>query len=560
MDFEHLSKIEVRLAGDSPFANHQDILNRVLTFLHRGIELLSEHEPAARHCRDAFSHAKNDRRYRVLLDPVIRDAICEGLSWLKNREGDFPYNCRQILEAAPAFFDNACTVAPLEAAAEPSFRLCNGDSYSWVWTEERQDDVFGPRFRLLFEREIAHSVSSKLAILRSPDERLQASLVAGHRLLMRLLPTLARSALAHVQLVAIIDVADRRKWNSETRANLCQNVSTHAIPATIFVSPTPLRSPWHAAEALLHEAAHKKLSDLVLTRPVFRQGYSAETAKTIRAVWNSPLSWNTNDWSTDRALFAFHVYVHLGLFFRRVEITRNELRSEFGDLHGMDPSAAARASLDRARYLGDRLTQIAKEDLGADGLSLLRWLNEVLHELDPQPPRKDPSMDLWLDRYDRETTEVGKLIAAIDTCAADSGNDAVGDPYEEWSARRIAEHLVQSDLVAAYRIFSILGESEAPSFSFYDADRWSVAARSNATAEELADLFHALRRIISRTLRHIGNAEFQRVCHTRRTKTLRDVVEEMIEHPYRHVDALVRQLRRGRARGSSFADDSYTVE
>lgn len=41
---------------------------------------------------------------------------------------------------------------------------------------------------------------------------MQEVIAMGVRLLQNLLPELARSALAHVHVIAIVDVADRRLW------------------------------------------------------------------------------------------------------------------------------------------------------------------------------------------------------------------------------------------------------------------------------------------------------------------------------------------------------------
>lgn len=542
---QKLRQIENMLAMDQIYGNPNQILNRVLTFFHRGVERLSDRVESSRECLLAFERATDERRFRVFCDPVVRDVIAESLAWLKEgSERSFSAQCDEIMKAIPRYLEKYCTTTPLENAVKRHIRLGDAPHYAWVWSEDREEDIFSERFRALFQREIANSVSSKPVVLRSPDDRMEKSLVLGYRLLLKLLPTLGLSVLRHVQLVAVIDVADKRKWNRPTRADLCQNVSTHAIPGTIFLSPSPLRSPWHAAEALLHEAAHKKLSDLVLTRSIFRKGFRADTAQTIRSVWNSPLSWNPNDWSSDRALFAFHVYTHLGLFFQVVEEKKEELAEEFGDLCGMDPAAAARGALDRARYLGSRLVEVAQEDLGEDGKSLVFWLNQLLQAIDPNPPRPDPTIHLWLDRYDRETNELGKLIRVISTQNAEVGNDAPDAPYDEWSALRLARHLVQSDLVAAYRILSVLGEAQPPVLPYYDGDRWSVTAMLHTSPQELADLFQSLRRVLSRTLRTIPDEAFQRICQTRRTKTLRDLVEEMIEHPYRHVPDLLNSMKR----------------
>jgi hypothetical protein len=549
-EVESLSQLrdfECDLARHERFGDWRQITNRVLTYFHRGVEVLADYMSSAKSFLAAFESATNERRYRVLGDPVVRSAINEGLAWVRSPSSDFPAVTDAILNTASSFLHNGCEISPLEAAASRRIRVGEYPFHQWIWSGEREEDLFGNKFRSLFEREIAQSISSKPAVLRSPDDRMQEVIAMGVRLLQNLLPELARSALAHVHVIAIVDVADRRLWQKETRADLCQNVSTHAIPGTIFLSPSPLRSPWHAAEAIFHEALHKKLSDIVLTRPIFRPGYSAATSPTIRAVWNYPLPWNPNDWSIDRALFAFHVYVHLGLFFRIVEVRSEDLRGEYGSLCGMEPSKAARGAFDRARYLGAQLQRYSEDALGPDGRAFLSWLVTMLQRVDPDPPHDDPTMQLWLDRYDRETREIANLIRKIDNeldgNVTKIGNNSIGAPYDEWSVRRIINHLVHSEIVAAYRVLSILGEENPPSFSFYDGDRWAVLVDSEAPLSELAGLFQALRMFLSSILRNVPAEAFLRQCYTRRMKTLKDIVVDMIEHPQRHIGFLVKRLR-----------------
>jgi hypothetical protein len=177
---------------------------------------------------------------------------------------------------------------------------------------------------------------------------------------------------------------------------------------------------------------------------------------------------------------------------------------------------------------------------------LVDWLLAVLSELDPSPQEADPTMHLWLDRYDRETREIGDLIAQIDPQIKDEGSWEPDAPYEQWPVRRIVDHLVHSEIVAAYRVLSILGEAEPPKFSFYNGDRWSSVAPSTASFSELASTFKSIRTFVSRTLRAVPQIAFERTCETRRPKSLREIVEDMIEHAYRHVDTLVAKLRRER--------------
>ena len=388
-------------------------------------------------------------------------------------------------------------------------------------------------FQGLFDEEIACSVSSEPVVLREPSTDILGQMKQGEEILGRLVPELWASVSGHVRLVAVLDTSDRSQWNKATRGDVCQNVSTHAIPSTIFLSPSPLRTPWHTAEALLHEASHKKLSDIVLTRSVFRDGFDSEKANLIRALWNRDMSWNSANWSTDRALFAFHVYVHLALFFERAEGTGVECDG-FGARPLSFGGERAR-SLDRATYLGAKLRS-DNGDLGRDGKELVSWLSDVLamfeHEDEVTVTRR-----LLLDCYDRETREIEDQLNAL--AQAQLGKASLRD------LAQVLDHLVHSEVVAAYRSLTVLGEAEGPSFAHYDGDRWMSEAGSEATIRDKAAVLCSLRRFMSSTLRAAPGDRFLKTYRTRRTKTLLDHLEEMVNHYGRHVEQLELAVRGG---------------
>jgi hypothetical protein len=540
---DSLRQIENALAAEAPFADWHEIVNRTITFYERALDLLATRLPAAVDLLSALRSAPPERRYRVLGDPAVRTALNDALARHKRGILHSPDEAEDILrEVAPLLASNAA-LAPSELGAPEQMRIGVEPYHAAVWRNEREETQVSRRFQQLFEREISTSISSSPTVLRSPDDQLSKNLTEGAALLAELLPEAGRSAMAHVHLVALVDVADCRKWHAQIRADLCQNVSTHAIPGTIFLSPSPLKSPWHAAEALFHEAGHKKLSDLVFTRSIFAPGYSEKNSPTIPALWNRSLSWNSADWSIDRALFAFHVYVHLGLFFALVAERAAELEPRFGPLCGMNPHQSARGAYNKARYLGREIRRLADNTLGADGRTFVDWMMNVLDRLDPSPPVDDPSVHLMLDRYDRETREIGELLRRVPETQRIPSNDAEDAPYNEWSARRLADHLVHSEMVSSYRILSTLGEPEVPTFPFYHGDRWSIAAPSTATPAEQAAAFIGLRTFISRTLRATPEESYSRECHTRRTKPLRELLADTVEHAGRHIDDIVQRLR-----------------
>ncbi len=518
--------VETELVSHPVFGDSWDIRRRAEIYYSRGIEVVAKHEASAAKAQDAISGRSCDGS-DALAGPVIRRAINNRLADIKEGRRNVDDEDRAVFLAVA---ENQMSVAG-PATLISSSPICSADRDRMgldVWDPNGTPGAMDSYFEALFDREIADSVSSGRVVLREPSPEILEQLKQGEAILSQVVPELWSSVISHVRLVAVLDASDRSQWNKATRSDVCQNVSTHAIPSTIFLSPSPLRTPWHTAEALLHEAAHKKLSDLVLTRPVFKDGFDSQEARLIRAPWNRHLSWNSANWSTDRALFAFHVYVHLALFFEVAEAKDVE-RHGFGTPPLSFRGERAR-SLDRATYLGAKLRS-ESGDLGPDGRKLVAWLSDVLamfgHEDDIAVTRR-----LLLDCYDRETLEIEERLSAL----AQVWNP--GRHGGRWDVAQVVDHLVHSEVVAGYRALSVLGEAEAPSFAHYDGDRWMIEVKSGATISESAAVLCHLRRFMSSTLRTAPREAFTKAYRTRRMKTLLDHLEEMVNHYGRHSEQL----------------------
>ena len=515
--------VERELVAHPVFGDSSAIGRRTDLYYGRGLELVAKSDATAAKAVGAAaggSRAKSDD----LAGPVIRTAINNGLLNIKEGRPGVGDRDRAAFLATAEYQLGAPGSATLisSTAIRPAVEGCAGLD---VWDPGGERGAMDSYFQALFDQEIADSVSSSKVELRQPSPEILDQLKCGEALLAELMPDLWRSVSGHVRLIAILDTCDRSQWCKPTRADVCQNVSTHAIPSTVFLSPSPLRTAWHAAEALLHEAAHKKLSDLVLTRSIFREGFDSESADSIRALWNPHLSWNSANWSTDRALFAFHVYVHLALFFELAEGKDLEYCG-FGAPPPSFRGERAKA-LDRATYLGAKLMS-QRGDLGRDGRELVAWLSDVLamfgHDDGVAVGRR-----LLLDCYDRETEEVAQLLNAL----AEAEDDR-----KESEAARIVDHLVHSEVVAAYRALSVLGEVEEQAFAHYDGDRWMTEAKSEATITESMATLCSLRRFTSASLRAAPREALLKTYRTRRTKTLLDHLEEMVHHYGRHSEQL----------------------
>src|ERR1041385_6731304 len=180
-------------------------------------------------------------------------------------------------------------------------------------------------------------------------------LSSATRLLTQLLPKLTRSVLNHVHLLVVLQAADRKRWEDARCFLPFYSFSTSMIPGTVFLSKGILKNPWQAAESLLHEALHQKNNDLEQTHSMLRPDYTSEYSPRIPAPWNRSHSDESNYWPVCRAVAAFHVYVHLALFFKAVEHRAGELEKRYGPLGQLDPVFAGRRALDRAHYLGNKI-------------------------------------------------------------------------------------------------------------------------------------------------------------------------------------------------------------
>lgn len=532
---DSLDNAEATLAFAEPFGSWTAIYSRVVTFATKGLSILSQTMPSAMRLRNSIHESGQTASYLVAGDPVMRDTLNAALAQVKAGQDPSGESAELLDHIAGACAEGVFSPVVLGGYVDG---LIGEVPYGmFIWSPAAARTPIGRRFADLFERELAQNISSQRAVLRSPSEEMRETLRGAWRLLDANLPRLARSLISHVHVVGIIDVADESHWTRPLRLDLCQNVSTHAIPGTVFISPSPLRSVVTAAEALFHEATHKKLSDIVLTRSVFPEGFRADKSPTIQAVWNRDYSWNSSAWSVDRALFALHFYVHHVVLLRRLAGSSDPSISS----SALCAPGKIQASLDRSWYLLRELRSLQAGNLGPDGLLLLDWLDGVLRSLttdEPAPARLKAR--LLLGRYDQDTRTLGVLLSHVRPSPVAS--------LDRWTGQRVADHLIQSEIVSAYRVLATLGEQTSPTFAFYDGDRWSLEVPSGLSSAELATTLVAIRRFLSSTASRVEEEDLLRLCTTRRQKSVLDLLEEAADHSSRHIDSLIAASREDHAR------------
>ncbi|WP_433931681.1 hypothetical protein AB3662_45320 [Sorangium cellulosum] len=498
-----LDIVEGALANSRPFGDCDYIHQCTWRHEERRLELLEGRFPSSRALLSALRGAGPARRYRVLGDPVVRAAIHDAIGHHRlHVSHPRPEELEQILRDAAVLAAGERRDAPLAADAARDIRLGDAPHHGFVWRGGDDDRPFSRRFAALFRE--------KLPWLRpaAPDARDRRTLLQGARLLDALLPELARSALAHAQLVVVagpdVDApAQARGFRSATVAGLC---------GTVVLGPVTLKTPWSAAEHLLHESMHLKFIDLELTHSVLRKGYRMERSPVVSPPWHRRDPSGLRDWTVNRMLTVLHVYVALALFFRAVERRAGELEAEFGPLGDLDPGREARRSFDRAHFLVHALRRHEGE-LGAAGRRFCAWLDCMLAAFDPSPPPAGSEVHLLLDLYAREAA------ALRDRLARSAGPPAAARLVEEIATTELA---TARDVLAAIEGAPPLRDEPAPAATL--AERlWEVRARISAS----------LRRV-------------PREAYARRPagsgKTPAELVREMLDGSSDAVSALLREL------------------
>ena len=368
-----LRTIEAELAGHPVFGDTQGILDRRRAFalLYLGrfrnrpfIRALCRELHHGRHRRaaaDVFADPAVQFGIRDLLGATPRGGECR----LHEPEELFAAVLRHLRDGTPGL--------PTAAGCPLRVRPRGASHDIALWDPDAPSSVFKRRFEsALYSRNRRR--------FRRPCPVFAEAVERGCDLLATLLPGLGASALAHLRLIGVFRGEDA---GSSTNTRLA---------STSFLSVAQMRTPWETAEALLHEALHCKLGALVHTRNVWRKDGGTEGIRSlvIRPVWRRNQSGGREEWPPNRAFGAFHVYVHLALFFVRVE--RLEALPAGG--FGAPPASfreGLRTALDRAGWLG-RALDAAGLPFGADGRALFAWLSRTLQRLsdtagaDPKDP------------------------------------------------------------------------------------------------------------------------------------------------------------------------------
>ena len=356
-----LRAIEAELARHPVFADAQGILDRLRTVTLSSLEAASLDRPLIR----ALCRELRDGRHRraaadVLADPAVQLGIRD--LWDAIRRGDERrlHESEELFAAVLRHLRDGTPGLPTAAGSPLRVRPRGASHDIALWDPDAPSSVFKRRFESAF-----YNPDPDLAHFRRPCPEFAEAVERGCDLLATLLPELGASALAHLRLIRVL------------RAEAAVGSTYIMLASTSSFSMAQLREPWVAAEALLHEALHCKLGALVYSRNVWRRDGGPEGIRSlvIRPVWRRNQSGDREEWYPSRAFAAFHVYVHLALFFACVE--RLEALPAGG--FGAPPASfreGLRTALDRAGWLGRALDD-ADMPFGRDGQALFAWLREM---------------------------------------------------------------------------------------------------------------------------------------------------------------------------------------
>ena len=142
---------------------------------------------------------------------------------------------------------------------------------------------------------------------------------------------------------------------------------------------------------------------------------------------------------------------------------------------------------------------------------------------------------------------LGRQPAEVEQIAAGLTEKQLRQPEVpgKWSMAEVIHHLIDSEVVWAYRVRTIVAE-EQPTLKGYDQDRWvhNLRYRGYTASELIADL-RALRECNLRFLRSLNSEERQRVgLHNERGE---ETVDHMLRLYAGHDLVHLAQLRRIRS-------------
>lgn len=367
-----LRAVEAEFAGHPLFGDTRSILDRVHALSLLQLEAVSRGRPLLRELCLELRQERNQRAaVDVLKDPVVTTGITDLLP--AGGEGFPSDETEAVFAAVLRHLRNGTPGMPVAAGCAVHFRPNDSTPPIAVWDPSAPESPVKRRFDFLIKTFYSRHFSRIGAILERPEPAFAKVVERGYDLLAIILPELSVSVLAHTRLLGVFSLGSASGPESSTN---------RWIPSTMFLSNV-FDTPWETAARLLHEALHNKLTDIAAPRSIIRPAVERDPQK-IRAIWHTDRSGNDVEWLIRRAYYAFHVYVHMTLFFARIERLVVSLADDFG---APPPFFEYRLEvvLGRAGYLGEKLAAHADQYFTRDGRMLFAWLRDMLSRIcDPE--------------------------------------------------------------------------------------------------------------------------------------------------------------------------------
>ena len=363
--------LERELAGHPVFGDTHGILDRARTLALMRLEALSRGTSARELFRELRKEGNRRAAADVLDDPVLLRIGRDLLEAVLRGERSTPGETEEVFAAILHHLRHGPPGLPVAAGCPHHFHSRRSGPSITVWDPDVPETVVARRFASSADDSLSGLFPERRSrCLQRPGPGFVDDLRRGCDLLALLLPELSASVLDHVRLVGVL--IDGR----------LSSITFMAIPSTMFISGEIVDTPWQVAETLLHEAVHLKMTDLATARSLYRpEALSPEDgAPTIRAIWRWKAQGPLADWSIRRAWYAFHVYVHLALFFARVERMEEFLADDFG-MPPVPGGLGLKRALGRAGYLGEELAVHVEGMFDLDGRRLFAWLRRMLSRL-----------------------------------------------------------------------------------------------------------------------------------------------------------------------------------
>jgi len=368
--FQAVAAADHALSVQPNFGDSERILAKVYARYRFGSELFAERLPGVAALLRTVEGLPDADLRRIFFDPLLRLAAEDAFSELESGRLASPHRLEQLLpralEALPA---GLCEAHMLER-----WRLQSAEQH-WMWSIVGSQDPYAADLQAAFDRIFSDNPANRGALL-NPDAVAHKKVQDAMTLLSMLLPRSGPAALRHVGAIALLE--------AQLEGGIVLSAAGGDLtPSTVFVSLDQLGNPWDIAGCLLHEGLHMKLFDAAR---------SVSLAKAPDATIQVP--WRNVRWSIVRAIFAYHVYVHLSLFKAAALVADPRCAELFGDpaayvsrAHAMsvvnnDTAHRYGRSIDRARYLGEMLEGEWSHLLSPGGFELIHWLRSSLAPVD----------------------------------------------------------------------------------------------------------------------------------------------------------------------------------